>query len=174
VDLVKDENVTISREGQNQLNPYTYFRGTTPFAASISSNITSNSTTKWSTTNSTWSVWRTGRGWPSTSLVLPGEVTEIRGVADYSTNNQYNYNIGARSFKENENRLSALFPGFTLQSNFFTIYAYAQALDKAGNVDSEHLTKTLVEVEITTPATATSAAVYKVKKLYTQSIPMGD
>ena len=188
VDLVKDENVTISRDGINSLNPYTYFRGTTPFAASISSNITSNSTTKWSTTNSTWSAWRTGRGWPSTSLVLPGEVTEVRSVADYSANNQYNYNINAQSFKINENRLSALFPGLTLQSNFFTIYAYAQAgqlqnknqPESASNpfvVDSEALTKTLVEVEITTPATsngtATTPAQYKVKKLYTQQIPLG-
>jgi hypothetical protein len=72
-----------------------------------------------------------------------------------------------------ENRLAAFFPGLTLCSNFFTIYAYAQALDKSGNVDSEVLAKTLVEVEITTPATATTGAVYKVKKLYTQPIPLG-
>jgi hypothetical protein len=70
--------------------------------------------------------------------------------------------------------LAAFFPGLTFCSNFFTISAYAQALDKSGNVDSEALTKTLVEVEITTPATATTSAIYKVKKLYTQSIPMGD
>jgi len=145
VDLVKNTGVTVGRAGADGLNPYTYFRGTTPFAASISSNITSNSTTKWSTTNSTWSAWRTGRGWPSTSLVLPGEVTEIRGVADYSTINQYNGG-GYRSIKENENRLSAFFPGFTLQSNFFTIYAYAQA----GQLQNK-----------------------KVKKLYTQPIPLG-
>ena len=154
------------------------FRGDTPFATSISGNITSNSTTKWSTTNSTWSAWRTARKWPATSLILPGEVTEIRGVADYGRASQYIYDgsgtSGFKSIKENEGRLSAFFPGLTTCSNFFTIFAYAQALDKSGNPDSEHLTKTLVEVEITTPATATSAAVYKVKSLYTQSIPMGE
>ena len=68
-------------------------------------------------------------------------------------------------------------------SNFFTIYAYAQAgqlqnknqPESASNpfvVDSEALTKTLVEVEITTAATATTPAQYKVKKLYSQTIPM--
>ena len=154
------------------------FRGaTTSMATSISSNITSNSTTKWSTLNSTWSGWRTSRGWPSTSLVLPGEVTEIRGVADYGPRHQYlftnNPNQNNRSIKENEGRLSAFFPGLTTCSNFFTIYAYAQALDKTGNLDSEALTKTLVEVEITTPATETDPAEYKVKKLYTQPIPLG-
>ncbi|MFM8981761.1 MAG: hypothetical protein ACKOLA_02440, partial [Spartobacteria bacterium] len=173
VDLVKDASVTIGRDSL-AYNPYTTFRGSTPFAASISSNITSNSTTKWSTTNSTWSAWRTapGRNWPATSLILPGEVTEIRGVADYSTINQYNGG-GYRSIKENENRLSALFPGLTLQSNFFTIYAYAQALDTQGNIEGEALTKTLVEIEIETPATETNPAKYKVKKLYTQPIPLG-
>jgi len=168
------------------------FRGATPFATSISSNITSNSTTKWSTENSTWSSWRTapGRNWPATSLILPGEVTEIRGVADYGRRSQYlSYlsntgNEAFKSIKESEGRLSAFFPGLTLQSNFFTIYAYAQAgqlqdktqPESASNpfiIDSEALTKTLVEVEITTPATETTPAEYKVKKLYTQSIPLG-
>jgi hypothetical protein len=153
------------------------FRGNTPFATSISGNITSNSTTKWSTTNSTWSAWRTANKWPATSLILPGEVTEIRGVADYGRRSQYQYDnsgtSGFKSIKENEGRLSAFFPGLTTCSNFFTIYAYAQALDKLGNIDSEALTKTLVEVEITAPATATTAAQYKVKKLYTQPIPLG-
>ena len=72
----------------------------------------------------------------------------------------------------NENRLAVFFPGLTTCSNFFTIYAYAQAIDKQGAVDSEVLTKSLVEVEITTPATATTPAQYKVRKLYTQTIPL--
>jgi hypothetical protein len=110
-------------------------------------------------------------------------------VADYGVRNQYQYleRDGepqfARSIKENEGRLSAFFPGLTTCSNFFTIYAYAQAgqlqnktqPESSSNpfvVDSETLTKTLVEVEIT-PATATTPAQYKVKKLYTQPIPMG-
>jgi hypothetical protein len=109
-------------------------------------------------------------------------VAEIKSVSDYTnTPNQdatwrasgYAWDHAATT-EQNENRLAAFFPGLTTCSNFFTIFAYAQALDKSGNVDSEHLTKTLVEVEITTPATAANAAVYKVKSLYTQSIPMGE
>jgi hypothetical protein len=169
------------------------FRGaTTSMATSISSNITSNSTTKWSTLNSTWTGWRTSRGWPSTSIVLPGEVTEIRGVADYGPRHQYLFTVpnqNNRSIKENEGRLSAFFPGLTTCSNFFTIYAYAQAgqlqnktqPESASNpfiIDSETLTKTLVEVEIVTAATSngttTTPAEYKVKKLYTQPILMGE
>jgi Tfp pilus assembly protein PilX len=167
-------------------NASTTFRGSPTLAASVSANITSNSTTKWSTINSTWSSWRSSKGWPSTNLVMPGEVTEIRGVADYGARSQYDYSSspGASSIKENEGRLSAFFPGLTTCSNFFTIYAYAQAgqlkdknqPESASNpfvADSEALTKSLVEVEITTPATATAPAQYKVKKLYTQPIPMG-
>jgi hypothetical protein len=140
----------------------------------------------WSTLNGTWSGWRTSRGWPATSLILPGEVTEISGVADYGNRSQYNYTLNTSySIKQNEGRLSAFFPGLTTCSNFFTIYAYAQAgqlqnktqPESSSNpfvVDSEVLTKTLVEVEITTPATATAPAEYKVKKLYSQNLPMGD
>ena len=125
----------------------------------------------WST-NSTWSTRRNARGFPSSCLLLPSEVCEIKGVADVVS--QGNYNNTTEHFKWNEGRVSAIIPGLTTCSNFFTIFAYAQALDKSGNVDSEALTKTLVEVEITTPATAANAAVYKVKSLYTQSIPMGE
>jgi hypothetical protein len=156
-------------------DPYNNFRGSATMANLLSNNIQAR---VWSTLNGTWSAWRSGtRGWPSTSLVLPGEVTEISGVADYAPRNQYLFtlpNQNNSSIKENEGRLSAFFPGLTTCSNFFTIYAYAQALDKQGAIDSETLTKTLVEVEITTPATATAPATYKVKKLYTQPIPMGD
>jgi hypothetical protein len=156
------------------------FRGSTTngtIANSMTSNMTAhlsgNASIQWSQTgNDTWSGWRATKGWPSRSIVLPAESTEIKSVADFNSIGQYAANWGF--IKQSEGRLSAIFPGLTTCSNFFTIYAYAQALDKAGNVDSEHLTKTLVEVEITTPATATSAAVYKVKSLYTQSIPMGD
>jgi hypothetical protein len=157
------------------------------FSNSLSNNITNRT---WSTANgtstgnTTWSQWRAARAWPSTALVLPGEVTEISGVADYARS-QYDFtNAWYQSIKRNEGRLSAFFPGLTLCSNFFTIYAYAQAgqlkdknqPESASNpfvADSEALTKSLVEVEITTPATATAPAQYKVKKLYTQSIPMG-
>ena len=77
---------------------------------------------------------------------------EIAGVADAVS--QGNYNNTASHFKWNEGRASALIPAVTTRSSFFTIYAYAQALDKQGNIDSEVLTKTLVEVEIVTAATS--------------------
>ena len=168
-------------------NSYVAFRGNATMATSLSNNIQNR---VWSTQNGTsaWSAWRGGtRGWPSTSLVLPGEVTEISGLADYGRRSQYDYlsNTAPYSIKENEGRLSAFFPGLTTCSNFFTIYAYAQAgqlqnktqPESASNpfvVDSEALTKTLVEVEIAVTANATTQAQYKVKKLYTQPILIGD
>lgn len=175
-------------------NAYIRFRGTPPFASSISNNITSNSTAKWSTpsstSNSTWSEWRATKGWPVASLVLPGEVTEIKGVADYGPRNQYQYTESTgtanfKSIKENEGRLTAFFPGLTLQSNFFTIYAYAQAgqlknknlPESESNpfiIISETVTKTLVEVEMEAPATGNAPAKYKVKKLYAQNLPLGE
>jgi hypothetical protein len=177
--LPKDMSVgAIGQEGSRQPTGgyYDAFRGN---AAMLTSNATSLDNKiqnrVWSTLNGTWSGWRTSRGWPATSLILPGEVTEISGVADYGNRSQYNYTLNTSySIKQNEGRLSAFFPGLTTCSNFFTIYAYAQALDKQGAIDSESLTKTLVEVEITTPATATAPAEYKVKKLYSQNLPMGD
>jgi Tfp pilus assembly protein PilX len=151
-------------------------------SSNLTQHITSNSsnaTIAWSQTtgNNTWRSYRATKGWPSSQIIIPSEVTEIKQIADYypaSVNLTNPLWDGVETSENNENRLAAFFPGLTLCSNFFTIYAYAQALDKSGNVDSEHLTKTLVEVEITTPATTTTSAVYKVKSLYTQSIPMGD
>jgi hypothetical protein len=143
-------------------------------------NMTWSPSSLWGSNNTATARVRRNKGFPANQLVLPSEVAEIRDIADLVSTNSTTllsstrYTNSPRHIKSNELRLSPFFPGATTCSNFFTIYAYAQALDKAGNVDSEHLTKTLVEVEITTPATATSAAVYKVKKLYTQSIPMGD
>jgi hypothetical protein len=156
-------------------NSYVAFRGNATMLTSNATSLDNKIQNRvWSTLNGTWSGWRTSRGWPATSLILPGEVTEISGVADYGNRSQYNYTLNpSYSIKQNEGRLSAFFPGLTTCSNFFTIYAYAQALDTQQNIESEALTKTLVEVEITTPATATTPAEYKVKKLYTQPIPMG-
>ncbi len=152
-------------------------------SSNLTQHITSNSAIAWTRTGiDTWNSYRTSKTWPSKQLILPSEVAEIKSVSDYTnTPNQdatwrasgYAWDHAATT-EQNENRLAAFFPGLTTCSNFFTIFAYAQALDKSGNVDSEHLTKTLVEVEITTPATAANAAVYKVKSLYTQSIPMGE
>ncbi len=167
---------------------------------SLSSNLTQhimsnspNSTIAWSKTtgNKTWSAYRTSKGWPSKQIVIPSEITEIKSVADYTVAPNTDPALRPMSWywhyansEGNENRLAAFFPGLTLCSNFFTIYAYAQAgqlkdknqPESASNpfvADSEALTKSLVEVEITTPATATAPAQYKVKKLYTQPIPMG-
>mgnify|MGYP000683921925 CR=1 FL=1 len=72
-------------------------------------------------------------------------------------------------FKRNEGRISALLPGFTTRSNFFTIYAYGEVGKKVNGSfqeDGSFYTKTLVEVQGTTGN-------YTVKKLYTQPIPLG-
>ena len=146
-------------------------------SASLSSNltkhITSNSSIAWSQTgNQTWNTYRTLKNWPSRQIVTPSEVTEVIGMSDFEA-----WPTSGATSERLENRLAAFFPSLTTCSNFFTIYAYAQAGKEINGTfvpDSEHLTKTLVEVEITTPATTTTSAVYKVKSLYTQSIPMGE
>jgi hypothetical protein len=104
-------------------------------------------------------------GFPANQFVLPAEVTEIRSVSDVLPFDTYTGN--ATNIKGNEGRLSALFPGATTQSRFFTIYAYAQALDRNLAVDSESVTKTLVEV---IENTSTTPSTYTVKKLYSQPI----
>ena len=154
-------------------------------------NMTWSPSSLWGSNNTATSRVRKNKGFPANQLVLPSEVSEIRDIADLVSTNSTTllsstrYTNAPRHIKSNELRLAPFFPGATLCSNFFTIYAYAQAgqlqnknqPESSSNpftVDSEALTKTLVEVEITTPATETTPAVYKVKKLYTQSIPMGD
>jgi hypothetical protein len=151
----------------------TRFKGNTANASVIATSI-GNMT--WST-NSTWDTRRNTLRFPADQYILPSEIMEIAGVADAVS--QTDYNNSSSHFKRNEGRASALIPAVTTRSSFFTIYAYAQAgrenpTTNQFEVDSEALTKTLVEVEITTPATATSPAQYKVKKLYTQNLPMGN
>jgi len=146
----------------------TRFKGPSVSSTTISDITAAIGNMTWSG-NSTWDTRRSTRGFPADQYILPSEIMEIEGVADAVPQTEY-YNSSSH-FKWNEGRASALIPAVTTRSNFFTIYAYAQALDKSGNLDSEALTKTLVEVEITTPATATTPAQYKVKKLYTQTIP---
>jgi Tfp pilus assembly protein PilX len=149
--------------------------------SNLTQHITSNSIAWTRNGTNTWNSYRTSKSWPSRQLILPGEVSEIRSVADFTDTPNQNptwlaggpgYADHWQTTDSNENRLAAFFPGLTTCSNFFTIYAYAQSLDKQGNVDSEALTKSLIEVEITTPATATSGAVYRVKSLYSQPISM--
>ncbi len=106
---------------------------------------------------------RAEMGMPSDQFVLPAEVTEIRGISDYRK-----FSAPEKTnLKSNEGRLSAFFPGATTQSRFFTIYAFAQALDRQGLPDSEAVTKTLVEV---VEDTSTTPSTYTVIKLYTQKI----
>ncbi len=142
-------------------------------------NMTWSPSSFWGSNNTATARARRNKGFPANQLVLPSEVAEIRDIADLVSTNSTTflsstrYTNSARHIKSNELRLSPFFPGATTCSNFFTIYAYAQALDIPGNIESESLTKTLVEVEITSPATATTPAQYKVKKLYTQPIPLG-
>jgi hypothetical protein len=146
--------------------------------------------------NSTWDTRRNALRFPVDQYILPSEIMEIAGVADAVSQTEYNITTNGTStsnstshFKWNEGRASALIPAVSTRSSFFTIYAYAQAgqlqnktqPESANNpfiIDSEALSKTLVEVEIATTATSngttTTPAQYKVKKLYTQPILIGD
>jgi len=151
------------------------FKGISETSTAITNIANAIGNMTWST-NSTWGSATNGKRWkinntPIDNYILPSEIMEIAGVADAV--DQTDYNNSTSHFKWNEGRASALLPAVTTRSSFFTIYAYAQALDKLGKIDSEAVTKTLVEVEIATPATDTSPATYKVKKLYSQNIPLG-
>lgn len=110
---------------------------------------------------------REASNFPVGQYILPSEIMEISGVADAITPS---YTSNSSHFKRNEGRASALIPAVSTRSTFFTIYAYAQALDSQQNIESEALTKTLVEVQYDSSTTPPS---YQVKKLYTQPIPMG-
>ena len=163
IDVAQSANLTVT-------NDVTRFKGAAANATTIANNI-SNMT--WSS-NSTWGNATTGKRWKIggaqiNQYILPSEIMEIEGVADAVS--QTDYFNSTSHFKWNEGRASALIPAVTTRSSFFTIYAYAQALDKSLNVDSEALTKTLVEVQSDTSTTPTT---YKVKKLYTQPILIGD
>jgi hypothetical protein len=110
----------------------------------IASNAaTPGSIASWSS-GSTWAARRSLplRGFPTNVLLLPSEITEIAGVADYiaQTNN---------SAKLNEQRLGALLPGVQTKSRFFTIYALGEAFEGTNAnapVVSQRVLKTLVEV----------------------------
>lgn len=94
----------------------------------------------WSASSS-WGTRRTALGFPTNALLLPSEMAEIRGVADFSA--------AAISNKVNEYRLSTLFPGAGSRSRFYRITALGEALDgKAANAPSaaKAFLQTLVEV----------------------------
>ena len=141
--------------------------GATSNSSTIAGNIRNLTWTTGNFTsgNSTWSNRRNAAKFPSNQIVLPAEVTEIKSISDLPGLDTYTGN--SKNIKGNEGRLSALFPGVTTQSRFFTIYAYAQALDKTGAMDSEALTKTLVEV---VEDSSSAPSKYTVKKLYSQKI----
>ncbi len=161
---------------QNPLNPAssistdaTRFKGNTANVTAIA-NAIGNMT--WSS-NSSWGNPTTGKRWkisgqPINQYILPSEIMEISGVADAVSQTDYNNN--SSHFKRNEGRASALLPAVTTRSSHFMIYAYAQALDRSGIIDSEALTKTLVEVQYNSTTTPPS---YTVKKIYAQNIPLG-
>ncbi|NBS51644.1 MAG: hypothetical protein EBS96_03305 [Spartobacteria bacterium] len=164
IDVAQSANLTSP-------NDVTRFKGATANATTIANAIGSMT---W-TANSTWDTRRNTLRFPADQYILPSEIMEIAGVADAVS--QTDYNNSSSHFKRNEGRASALIPAVTTRSSFFTIYAYAQAGKEINGTfvpDSEALTKTLVEVEIATTANATTQAQYKVKKLYTQPIPMGE
>jgi len=149
------------------------FMGDTGAASEVVAGNIANMT--WSS-QSTWDSQRNNRRFPTDTYLLPSEVCEIAGVSDVV--DQTDYNNTNSHFKWNEGRVSAILPGLTTCSSFFSIYAYAQVLDKAGNLESEALTKTMVEVEMPIYAnfSATGTIIqpaYRVKKLYTQPIPLG-
>jgi hypothetical protein len=151
----------------------TRFKGNTANATAIANaigNMTWSSNSTWGQGNSTNdpSSRRKTRNFPVNQYILPSEIMEIEGVADAVS--QTDYNNSTSHFKWNEGRASALIPAVTTRSSFFTIYAYAQALDNQGNIDGEALTKTLVEVQYNSSSTPPS---YAVKKLYTQAIALG-
>ena len=152
----------------------TRFKGNTANATTIANaigNMSWSANSTWGNSTSNSSIFRRNAlRFPANQYILPSEIMEIAGVADaVDAVSLAAYNNSSSHFKWNEGRASALIPAVSTRSSFFTIYAYAQALDNQQNIDSEHLTKTLVEVEVTT---ATTPAQYKVKKLYSQTIPM--
>jgi len=149
------------------------FMGNTGAASEVVAGNIANMT--WSS-QSAWNSQRNARSFPIDTYLLPSEVCEIAGVSDVV--DQTDYNNTNSHFKWNEGRVSAILPGLTTCSSFFSIYAYAQVLDKAGNLESEALTKTMVEVEIPIysnflPNGTIIQPAYRIKKLYTQPIPLG-
>jgi hypothetical protein len=146
------------------------FKGNTANATTIA-NAIGNMT--WSA-NSTWGNATTGKRWKINgaainTYILPSEIMEIAGVADAVPQTSYSNN--STHFKWNEGRASALIPAVTTRSSCFMVYAYAQAgrVNASTNqfeIDSEALTKTMVEVQY-------NSGNYSVKKLYTQPIILG-
>ncbi len=155
-----------------------YLGATGNASSAVAANVGNMTWTTGNFSGSNATIWNNRRlaaRFPLDQFVLPAEVTEVKSLSDiFSFDNYQSLGNAAarRNIKKNEGRLSAFFPGATTQSRHFTIYAYAQALDIVGNIDSESVTKTLVEVEEieSTPTTIPPTYTFKVKKIYTQPI----
>lgn len=99
--------------------------------------------------SSTWPTRRAALGFPPNALLLPSEMTEIRGVADFLPAAGATVN----SNKFNEYRLSTLFPGAGSRSRFFRVYALGEALEgRTANapVAAKAFLQTLVAVDTNT------------------------
>jgi hypothetical protein len=87
-----------------------------------------------------WKSRRDSLGFPPGALLLPSEITEVNGFANYQTTN-------TNLVKANEYRLGALFPGISTKSRFFKIYAVGEAFEGTNQVvAATALLQTLVEV----------------------------
>lgn len=87
-----------------------------------------------------WKKRRDNLKFPPGALLLPSEITEVNGFANYQTTN-------TNLFKVNEYRLGALFPGLSTKSRFFKIYAVGEAFEGTNEVvAATALLQTLVEV----------------------------
>lgn len=142
------------------------FLGTTQTGQNDAATVVSNIGGMTWSASSAWTNRRAALGFPTNAYLLPSEIMEIAGVADSVLATDYNNT--SSHFKWNEGRASALLPAVSTKSSQFMIYACAQTLDKQGQVQSEALTKTLVEVE----QDPTAPTTYKVKKLYTEPVRM--
>jgi hypothetical protein len=112
---------------------------------SVSNLITQAANLEWSGASS-WGGRRTDEPmeFPTTALMLPSEIVEVAGFADYAGQGD--------NFKLNEYRIGSLFPGLSTKSRFFKIYAVGEAFEgtTTQNVAATALLQTLVEVDDST------------------------
>lgn len=122
-------------------------RGDASFLAQIASNVQRPDLPPSWSANSTWPARRAALGFPANALLLPSEMAEIRGMADFLAST----GAAVNSNKFNEYRLNTLFPGAGSRSRFFRVYALGEALEgRAANapVAAKAFLQTLVEVDI--------------------------
>jgi hypothetical protein len=122
--------------------------GAVTIATLISNASRPDVSTSWSTAVGGWRERRSDLEFPENVLLLPSEITEIDGFADYVT--------AADKSELNEYRLGALLPGLSTRSRFFKIHSVGQVFEgtNSANVAATSLLQTLVEVDdSTTPVT---------------------